>query len=119
MRAAALVAKAVAGTASAMPAHRVLRMATLGGARALGLDGTIGSLAPGKSADMVAVDLGGLETQPVYHPVSPLVYSSTRQQVSDVWVAGRHLLKDRVLTTVDETEVLDRTRQWQDRIRER
>jgi 5-methylthioadenosine/S-adenosylhomocysteine deaminase len=119
MRAAALLAKAVAGTASAMPAHRVLRMATLGGARALGLDSTIGSLEPGKSADIVAVDLGGLETQPVYHPVSQLVYSSTRHQVSDVWVAGRHLLKDRVLTTVDESEVLERTRQWQERIRER
>jgi 5-methylthioadenosine/S-adenosylhomocysteine deaminase len=119
MRAAALVAKAVAGTAGAMPAHRVLRMATLGGARALGLESTIGSLVPGKAADIVAVDLGGVETQPVYHPVSQLVYSSTRQQVSDVWVAGRHLLKDRVLTTVDETEVLERTRQWQDRIRER
>ena len=118
MRTAALVAKAVAGSASAVPAHTALRMASLNGARALGLDAEIGSLLPGKAADMVAVDLAGIETQPVYHPISQLVYSSNRQQVSDVWVAGRHVLKDRVLTTVDQREVLERTRWWQGKLRE-
>jgi len=116
MRTAALLAKAVAESPSAVPAHTALRMATLNGAHALGLDTLIGSLVPGKSADIVAVDLGGVETQPVYHPVSQLVYASNRQQVSDVWVAGRHVLKDRVITTVDEAEVVERARWWRDRI---
>jgi len=116
MHTAALLAKAVAKSPSAVPAHTALRMATLNGARALGLDTLIGSLVPGKSADIVAVDLGGIETQPVYHPVSQLVYASNRQQVSDVWVAGRHVVKDRVITTVDEAEVVARAREWRDRI---
>ena len=119
MRTAALVAKAVAGTARAVPAHSALRMATLNGARALGLERELGSLQPGKAADIVAVDLGGVETQPVYHAVSQLVYSSNRQQISDVWIAGRHVLKDRVLTTIDEREVLERAQRWREKLKER
>ena len=112
MRSAALLGKAVADDAAALPAHRVLHMATLGGARALGLDADIGSLVPGKAADIAAVDLGPLETQPVYHPVSQLVYSATRDHVTDVWVGGRHVLKERRLTTVDEAHLADRARHW-------
>ncbi len=116
MRSAALLGKMVAQSASALPAFQVLRMATINGARALGLDSLIGSLEPGKSADIAAVHLGAIETQPVYSPVSPLVYAAGRSQVSDAWVAGRHVLKDRRLTTVDETEVLAKTREWRARI---
>lgn len=116
MRTAALLAKGLANSARSLPAARVLAMATLGGARALGLDHVIGSLVPGKSADMVAVDLRALETWPVYDPLAQLIYSAGRWQVSDVWVAGRQVLKDRVLTALDEAELLDRAGAWRARI---
>ena len=117
MRSAALLAKAVSGDATSVPAATALRMATLNGARALDLDTEIGSLKPGKSADITAVYLGGIETQPVYDPVSHLVYAAGRDHVTDVWVAGRQLLKNRVLTTLDETEILRKTQQWRNKIR--
>ncbi len=116
IRSAALLAKAVAGDASALPAADALRMATLNGARALGLDDITGSLEIGKAADVVAVDLQAAETWPVYHPLSQLVYSAGRHQVTDVWVAGCHLLKARTLTTIDEREVLSKAARWRDRI---
>lgn len=116
MRTAALLAKAVAGDASALPAHRVLRMATLHGAMALGRGAEIGSLAAGKWADVTAVRLDELETQPLYDPVSQLIYAASRHQVSDVWVAGRHLLRERVLTTLDEDAILLNARAWQAQI---
>lgn len=113
MRTAALLGKAVSGDATALPAHRVLRMATLNGARALGLGMETGSLEPGKWADITAVDLATLESQPVYHPVSQLVYATGRHQVSDVWVAGRHLLKERALTGLEIDELLATAARWQ------
>jgi 5-methylthioadenosine/S-adenosylhomocysteine deaminase len=88
MRIAALLAKAVAGDAEALPAHAALRAATLGGALALGLGERIGSIRPGKAADLVAVDLSAPELQPCFDPVSQLVYAAGREHVSDVWVAG-------------------------------
>ena len=116
MRTAALVAKTVANNASAAPAHEVLRMATINGAKALGLDKEIGSIEKGKSADIVAINMNTLETQPMYNVVSQLVYSTSRNQVSDVWVAGQQLLKNRVLKTIDENEVLQKARSWQQKI---
>jgi len=116
MRTAALLGKAVSGDASALPAHEVLQMATLNGARALGLADETGSLVRGKWADMTAVRLDTLETQPLYDPVSQLVYAGGREQVTDVWVAGQHLLKNRRLTTLDGDDILDRTRVWQGNI---
>ncbi len=116
MRTAALLGKAVAGDASALPAHRVLRMATLNGARALGLDQETGSLAIGKWADITAVDLGTVEAEPVYNPISQLVYATGRHQVTDVWVAGRQLLKDRRLTTLDIDAIVRRARAWRQQI---
>ena len=116
MRTAALLAKAVAGDASALPAEKALSMATLNGARALGLDAACGSLRVGKAADIVAVKMDDLESQPLYHAISQLVYATGRDKVSDVWVAGRHLLKDRQLTTLDETAILETARQWREKI---
>ena len=118
MHTAALLGKGVAGDASALPAHAVLRMATLDGARALGLDEEIGSLVPGKSADLVAVNLATPETVPVYHPLSQLVYAAGREQVTDVWVAGRQLLRDRELTTLDTADLLARAEGWREKLRE-
>jgi 5-methylthioadenosine/S-adenosylhomocysteine deaminase len=117
VRTAALLAKAVAGEASALPASLALRMATLNGARALGLDEETGSLRPGKAADVAAVNLGTIETQPLYHVISQLVYAAGRHQVSDVWVAGNHLVKDGRLTTLEEHGLLDKARAWQAKIR--
>ncbi len=116
MRVAALLAKAVSGDATAVPAHTALRMATLNGAKALGLDEQIGSLKPGKAADITAIDLSALSSQPVYDPVSQIVYSVGREQVTDVWVAGRRLLAQRVLTTLDEAAILRRAQDWRDKI---
>ena len=116
MRLTALLGKSVASDAAALPAARVLRMATINGARMLGLATETGSLEPGKSADVIAVDLGAPETEPVYHPLSTLVYAAGRHQVSDVWIAGRRLLADRQLTTLDITEIVPRARRWRDQI---
>ena len=115
-RTAALLAKAVAGSATALDAHRALRMATLNGARALGLDQEIGSLEVGKAADMVAFDLSGLARQPIYDPVSQLIYASGRDCVQHVWVGGKPLLEDRRLTRLDEQQLGATARAWGQRI---
>lgn len=116
MRTAALLGKAVAGDASAIPAMTALRMATINGAKALGLDNEIGSLSIGKAADLIAIDLSRLETQPLYCPVSQIVYAASRQQVTDVWVAGKRLLKQRHLTTVNTDELRIKIAEWQLRL---
>ncbi len=116
MRTAALLAKAVAGDASAVPAQTALRMATLNGAIALGIDDDTGSLTPGKAADITAVRLSDLWQQPIYNPISQLVYACGREQVSDVWVAGKHLLKEGRLTTLDETDIKRRALAWGEKI---
>jgi 5-methylthioadenosine/S-adenosylhomocysteine deaminase len=117
MRTAALLGKIASDDASALPAHTVLRMATLNGAVALGLGDQTGSLVKGKWADLAAINLDTLETQPLYDPVSQLVYASSREQVTDVWVAGQQLLKSRRLTTLDGADILERAHAWQLRIR--
>ena len=117
MRTAALLAKAVQGDATAVNAHQALRMATINGAKALGLEEHLGSLAPGKAADITAVNLATLSSQPVYDPVSQIVYTASRDQVSDVWVAGKRLLQERRLTTLDETEILSKAQTWANRIK--
>lgn len=116
MRTAALLAKGVSGDATTLPAAAALNMATLAGARALGLEHEIGSLEPGKSADFIAVDLSALETRPMYDVISQLVYAASRQQVTEVFVAGRALLRDRRLTTLDEAAILSSADTWRRRI---
>ncbi|MBU2334149.1 MULTISPECIES: TRZ/ATZ family hydrolase [Stutzerimonas stutzeri subgroup] len=115
-RTAALLAKAVAGSATALDAHRALRMATLNGARALGIDEHTGSLEIGKFADLVALDLSGLAQQPVYDPVSQLIYSTSRDAVRHVWIGGKQLLESGRLTRMDEQQVIANARQWGERI---
>ena len=116
MRSAALLGKVVAGDAGALNAAQVLAMATINGARALGLNDQTGSLVAGKAADITAVDLGAVESQPVYHPLSQLVYASGRHQVSDVWVAGRHLVHNGKSLTVDRDHILSRLHTWRDKL---
>jgi 5-methylthioadenosine/S-adenosylhomocysteine deaminase len=116
MRSAALLAKHVTGSAAALGAGEVLRMATLNGATALGLQEQTGSLTAGKWADMFCIDLARIATQPIYDTVSQIVYAATREQVTDTWIAGRHLLADGVLTAVDEADLIRRAGDWQARI---
>ncbi|TKK28062.1 TRZ/ATZ family hydrolase [Pseudomonas sp. CFBP13528] len=115
-RTAAMLAKAVAGSATALDAHRALRMATLNGARAMGLDSQIGSLEVGKAADIVAFDLSGLAQQPIYDPVSQLIYATGRDCVKHLWVAGKQLLDDRRLTRMDEAQLTATAIAWGQRI---
>ncbi|MBV4461764.1 TRZ/ATZ family hydrolase [Pseudomonas sp. SWRI79] len=115
-RTAALLAKAVAGSATALDAHRALRMATLNGARALGIEAETGSLEVGKAADIVAFDLSGLAQQPVYDPVSQLIYATGRDCVKHLWVAGKQLLDDRRLTRLDEAQLCATAKAWGRRI---
>ncbi len=105
MRCAALLAKISNMDATAVSAEQILQMATINGARALGIDDVTGSLEVGKFADIVAVNFGTIETIPVYNPISHLVYASSREHVSDVWIAGKQCLTDRVLNTIDETRL--------------
>jgi 5-methylthioadenosine/S-adenosylhomocysteine deaminase len=119
MRTAALLAKAVANNASAVSAMTALRMATINGAKALGLADEIGSLKIGKAADVIAIDLSTLETQPLYCPVSQIVYAASRQQVTDVWVAGKRLLQQRQLTTLNIDELSAKVANWQQRLAEK
>ena len=115
-RTAALLAKAVAGSATALDAHRALRMATLNGARALGLEQQIGSIELGKAADLVAFDLSGLAQQPIYDPVSQLIYASGRDCVKHLWVEGQLLLDDRRLVRMDTQALAARVAAWGERI---
>lgn len=115
-RTAAMLAKAVAGSATALDAHRALRMATLNGARAMGLEQQIGSLEVGKAADIVAFDLSGLAQQPIYDPVSQLIYATGRDCVKHLWVAGKQLLDDRQLTRMDELQLTATAIAWGQRI---
>jgi 5-methylthioadenosine/S-adenosylhomocysteine deaminase len=113
MRQAALLAKAVARNAEAIPAHTALRMATLSGASAMGLDERIGSIVPGKRADLAAVRLAGPGLAPVYDPVSHLVYCAGRGDVTDVWVDGDRKMNGRVLKDLDIPALDTRAKLWQ------
>ena len=115
-RTAALLAKAVAQDAAALGAFTALRAATLGGAKAIGLDHLVGSLEPGKQADIACIDLAALETQPLHHVVSQLVYAAGRHQVRDVWIAGVRKLADYRLADMDADALVAKAREWRARI---
>ena len=115
---AAMLAKVVAGDASALSAHEALAMATLGGAQALGRAHEIGSLEAGKLADLIAVDLGDPFLQPVYDPASHLVYSNHGRQVSHSWINGVPQVQEGRLTRIDVPDLMLRVQGWADRIRE-
>ncbi|NJN51031.1 MAG: amidohydrolase family protein [Gammaproteobacteria bacterium] len=113
---AALLAKATTRDAGTMPAHTVLELATLGGARALGLDQQIGSVEPGKSADLIAIDMSGAGAVPVHRPESTLLYGGAGRLVNHVWIDGRQIMHARTLTTLDERAIVDRARIWAQRL---
>ncbi|MEO6364854.1 MAG: TRZ/ATZ family hydrolase [Luteimonas sp.] len=116
LRTAALLAKGVANDAAGFDAATALRAATLGGARAMGFDHLVGSIEAGKQADLICVDLAQIETQPLHHVISQLVYSTGRHQVSDAWIAGKAKLRDRELVDMDTGALIANARQWRTRI---
>lgn len=116
MRTAALLAKGVAQRADAGKAETILRMATINAARALGLENQIGSIEKNKAADLVAINIDQLDSLPLYHPLAHLIYSANRQHVSHMWVAGRQLMREGELTTLDINELAESARHWQAKI---
>jgi 5-methylthioadenosine/S-adenosylhomocysteine deaminase len=116
MRLTALLAKGVSGDAAALPAAAALKMATLDAARALNLDDRIGSIVPGKRADLVAVDLRSPAMQPVFDPVSHLVYVAGREHVTHVWVDGKLKLNERRLVDLDTDDLTARASYWRTKL---
>ncbi|MCB4358912.1 TRZ/ATZ family hydrolase [Quatrionicoccus australiensis] len=116
MRLAALLAKGSTGDASALPAHAALRMATLNGAIALGLGHEIGSITPGKAADLCAISLGALETQPCFDPVSHLVHVAGRECVTHAWVAGKCCVEHKTLLANGQNDLESAIALWQNRL---
>jgi 5-methylthioadenosine/S-adenosylhomocysteine deaminase len=116
VRLAAMLAKVSAGDCGAIPAEQALRMATIDAARALRRDHEIGSIEPGKWADLTCIDMQRFNTQPLYDTVSQLVYATRADQVSDVWVAGRHLLDRGELSTINRDSLFRRSDEWRRRI---
>jgi 5-methylthioadenosine/S-adenosylhomocysteine deaminase len=117
MRLAALLAKGAGGDPTLLPAHAVLEVATLRAARAMGLEKRIGSLVPGKCADMTAINLGAPELAPCYDPLSHLVYAAGREHVTHVWVNGELVVDDGRLTRLDPRELTAKAAYWKDKIR--
>ncbi len=117
MKTASMLAKSVANDATALNAHQSLEMATLSGAKALGIDTITGSLVVGKKADMVAMDMNDIFCQPIDNPISQLVYSSARSQITDVWVAGKQLVNNGELTTINKQEVIQQAQKWRKKMR--
>ena len=117
LQTAALVGKFAASDATAVAATEALAMATINGARALNLADEIGSLLPGKAADVICVDLSGLEHQPLLDPLSELVYAGSRHDVTDVWVAGEHLIVQREAVRLDLPAIAAAATRWGQRLR--
>ena len=116
MRTAALLAKIETNDAAALPAFKALELATINGARALGMEHNLGSLEPGKMADIVAVDMSALRLQPIYNPLSQLVFNQLSDRVSHVWVGGKALLEEGQLKTLDPESIHARAKAWSDKI---
>lgn len=119
MRTACLIAKTTVNDARALPAWQALEMATINGAKALNMQNEIGSLEVGKSADIVAIDLNHLSTQPVYNPISQIVYSASRDQITDVWVEGHARVSDKQLVNQDTQSILRNAAEWGMRLAEK
>ncbi len=116
MRTAALLAKGASGNAAVVPAQQALEMATIEGARAIGLDERIGSIEPGKAADLAAIDLSTIETLPCFDVVSHLAYVAGREHVTHVWVEGHERVAGRQLVDLDAADLADKARWWQEQL---
>jgi len=112
MRTAAMLAKGSSGNASACTARQAIEMATINGARALGMADQIGSIEAGKKADLIALDLNSLNTQPLYDPVAQIVYAASSRQVSHVWIDGEAQLRDFEFCHLDSDELIAKAAFW-------
>jgi 5-methylthioadenosine/S-adenosylhomocysteine deaminase len=115
-RSASLLSKATTGDATSLDAQTCLEMMTINGARFLGLEDEIGSLEPGKLADITAIDLSHPTFQPIYNPISQLIYTASARDVSDVWIGGKRVMDNRQLPETDTESILAASRQWQEKI---
>ena len=116
VKTAALLAKNATADASSLDAHAALRMATINGAKALGWDSEIGSIEAGKSADLIAVNMDSIALQPLYNPASQLVYCNAGNYVSHSWVAGKPLLSEGQLKTLDKESLIQTAGEWRNKI---
>lgn len=113
MRTAALIGKIAADSAAAVDAMTALEMATINGARAMGIDASVGSLEAGKQADIAAIDLSGIQHHPIYDPISHIVYTKAGHMVSHLWIDGKAVVSDYALTTLDVEAIKHNARAWQ------
>ncbi|MBL4583989.1 MAG: TRZ/ATZ family hydrolase [Pseudomonadales bacterium] len=116
MRSAAMVAKANSGNAAAITDHDALEMATINGAKSMGLEDKLGSIEPGKWADLIAINLDTVFQQPIYNPVSQLIYTNSASQLTHSWIGGKVIVEDSRLNTADTTEIIHKAKQWRDKI---
>ncbi len=118
MQYAALLAKAVSGNVSAVDAATALRMATINGAKALGLDNITGSLEVGKQADIVAINMRNPHQWPLYSPLSALVYTLGSPRVNEVWIAGKRAVKNGTLLNFEQSTLVNIQRKWHQKLTE-
>ncbi len=117
MRLAALLAKGSVEDPTVLPAHQALEMVTINAAKALGMDGKIGSIEIGKQADLVAVKLGDVTTSPCYDPISHLVYACGREHVSHTWVAGELCYSNGLYANIEPLELKEIIQKWQPKLK--
>ncbi|MDA1134262.1 MAG: TRZ/ATZ family hydrolase [Proteobacteria bacterium] len=111
-----LINKGVNHQADFMNPAELIKMATLNGAKSIGMEGRLGSLEKGKCADLIAVNMSSLEMKPIYDPLSSLLYSGNRSMVSHVWIGGNMQMKERALINIDVDELLNGLGAWQQKI---
>ena len=106
----------MSGNPELLPAHEALELATINSARALGIDSKTGSIEAGKAADLVAIDLAHITSQPLYNTVSQLIYTDTARHISHTWVNGKLLVEDGRLLALDQSELIHKVQHWQTKI---
>lgn len=116
MRSASFMAKLINQDPESLSAYQLLQMASINGAKALGIENQTGSLEIGKSADFIAIDLHDAATLPVYNPISQLVYAAGVHQVTDSWVAGKLIMDNRKVLNLDSEEIFKKAALWQEKI---
>ncbi|MBV1892114.1 MAG: amidohydrolase family protein, partial [Gammaproteobacteria bacterium] len=95
------------------PAHEALELATINSARALGIDAETGSIEAGKAADLVAINLANIASQPLYNALSQLIYTDSARHISHTWVDGKLLVEDGQLLNIDQSELISKAQNWQ------
>ena len=118
MRQASFLAKLSSGNPTAVPAQVALDLATIGGAKALGMDKMIGSIEPGKRADLITVSMSAARQTPMYDAVSHLVYVTHGDDVRNTIVNGRVLMRDRRVSTLNEVDVLSQAKALAQKVRD-